>query len=268
MPDGVTIEQCNDWDFMTSAIAAMPPTFPPGTTNAYHTLDWGWLVGEIIQRADPKGRRLPDFLRQEVLGPLGIEDVYLGVPDEALPRVADVLVPLPREPVPMELYEASMPLAVAPGTIFNRTDVRQSVSPGAGGIMSARAVGRLFAMLACHGELDGTRLLSEDLVMSLAEPREDALAVDETLGTTVMVGARGFWLGGPEPIAYPVVGDGPHILCSPGAGGSIAWADLDTGLSAAICHNMMHQEQMFSFDPQENPFLALAAAIRDIAAES
>jgi CubicO group peptidase (beta-lactamase class C family) len=133
--------------------------------------------------------------------------------------------------------------------------------------MSARATARLFAMLANHGELDGARLLSQQLVMSLAEPRPDPHAVDQTLGIPVMVGARGFWLGGPTD-AYPIVGTGPHILCSPGAGGSIAWADLDTGLSAAILHNMMHPLEMFIDDPDINPFHTLADAIRAVAEDA
>lgn len=267
MPDGVTPEQMCDWDFMVAAIEDMTPVFEPGTTNGYHTLDWGWLMGHIVERADSKGRPFAQFVRDELLDPLGIRDIYLGIPDSEIPRVADVLIPFPPEPVPLEIYEASMPVNVAPGTIFNRKELRQSVSPGAGGIMSARATARLFAMLACHGELDGVRLLSEDLVMSLAEPRDDHEATDETLGMPVMVGARGFWLGGGPPMAYPVVGDGPHVLCSPGAGGSIAWADLDNGLAVAIHHNMMHPLQMFSYDPEENPFYKLADAVREVAAE-
>jgi CubicO group peptidase (beta-lactamase class C family) len=267
MPGGVTPEQTCDWEFMVRALETAVPVFEPGTTNAYHTLNWGWLVGEIVRRADPQGRPLDVFVREEVLGPLGIRDVYLGVPDSELGRVAPVLIPAPPAPAPIELYEASMPLAVAPGTIFNRTDVRQSVNPGAGGIMSARAIARLFAMLANRGELDGVRLLSEDLVLSFAEPRPDAESTDETLGAPVMVGGRGYWLGGPSPYAYPIVGKGPRVLCSPGAGGSIAWADLDTGLSGAILHNMMHPEQMFSPDPDVNPFMRLADAVRDVAAD-
>ncbi len=39
----------------------------------------------------------------------------------------------------------------------------------------------------------------------------------------------------------------------------------DTGLSAAIFHNMMHQSQMGSHDPEINPLLRLADAIRDVA---
>ncbi len=266
MPAGVTPEQTCDWDFMVASVEQAEPVFEPGTTNAYHTLNWGWLIGEIVRRADPQRRPFDVFVREEVLAPLGIEDLYLGVPSEKLWRVAPVLVPGPPVPSEPELYEASMPMAVVPGTVFNRTDVRQSVNPGAGGIMNARSVARLFAMLANRGELDGVRLLSEDLVLSCAEPRADAEATDETLGAPVMVGQHGYWLGGPR-FAYPIVGQGPHVLCSPGAGGSIAWADLDTGLSAAILHNMMHPAEMFSPDPDVNPFFRLADAIRAVAAD-
>ena len=267
MPNGVTPEQTCDWEFMIGEVEQAPPVFEPGTTNAYHTLIWGWQVGEIVRRADPKGRPFNVFMREELLAPLGIEDIYVGLPDSQLDRVSPVLIPGPPAPAEAELYEASMPMAVAPGTIFNRTDVRRSVNPGAGGIMSARAVAKLFAMLARHGELDGVRLLSEQLVLSFAEPRTDPESTDETLGVPVMVGRRGYWLGGPSPYAYPIVGRGPRVLCSPGAGGSIAWADLDTGLSAAIFHNMMHQEQMFSPDPEANPFMLLADAVREVAVE-
>lgn len=265
MPDGVTPEQMCDWDFMTASLERAAPVFAPGTANAYHTLNWGWLVGEIARRADPQRRPFDVLLRDELLDPLGIADVHLGVPDDKLWRVAPVLIPKPPEPAPVELYEASMPLAVVPGTVFNRRELRQSVSPGAGGIMTARGIARLFSLLARHGELDGTRLLSEELVLSLAEPRDDAGADDQTLGVPVLVGARGFWLGGPPPTAYPAAGNGERILCSPGAGGSIAWTDLDTGLSAAILHNMMHPDEMFSPDPDVNPFLRLSDAIRAVA---
>lgn len=268
MPDGVTPEQMCDWRYMVSRMERAKPDFEPGTTNAYHTLNWAWLIGELICRADPQRRSFPRILREELLDPLGIDDIYLGLPEEKFWRVAPVLVPKPPEPAPVELYEASMPLAVVPSTIFNRSDIRQSVNPGAGGIMTARAVARLFAMLAGKGELDGNRLLSEELAWSLAERRDDAEADDQTLGAPVLVGARGFWLGGPTPIAYPVVGDGDHVLCSPGAGGSIAWADLDTGLSVAILHNMMHPEEMFSPDDAVNPFIRLADAVRDVAADA
>lgn len=48
---------------------------------------------------------------------------------------------------------------------------------------------------------------------------------------------------------------------------AIGWADLDEGLSVSIQHNMMHQDQMFSADPETNPFMRLADAVREVAAE-
>jgi CubicO group peptidase (beta-lactamase class C family) len=265
MPPGLTPEMMCDWSYMVGALERAVPVFAPGTTNAYHTLNWGWLVGEIIQRADPKRRRLDVFVREELLAPLGITNIYLGAPDEVLWRVAPVLVSAPRLPGANPLTEAASPVSVGPGTIYNRRDVRQAIIPGAGGIMTARSAARLFAMIAMGGELDGVRLLSTDLVDSFPLPRPDAEGVDETLQGTVLVGRRGYWLGGPPPSGYPAAGHGRRTICSPGAGGSVAWADLDTGLSVAIFHNMMHQSQMASHDPEVNPFLRLADAIRDVA---
>jgi CubicO group peptidase (beta-lactamase class C family) len=265
MPAGVTPEMMCDWSYMIGALERAVPIFPPGTTNAYHTLNWGWLVGEIIHRADPKGRLIDVFVREELLTPLGIADIYLGAPDEVLWRVAPVLVPGPRLPAAHPLTEAAAPVSVGPGTVYNRRDVRQAVIPGAGGIMTARAAARLFAMIAMGGELDGARLLSAEIVDSFPVPRSDPEGLDETLQSTVLVSQRGYWLGGPPPYGYPAAGTGRRTICSPGAGGSVVWADLDTGLSAAIFHNMMHQSQMGSHDPEINPLLRLADAIRDVA---
>ena len=52
MPRGVTPELMLDWDWMIAQIEEFEPVFTPGTTNAYHELVWGWLVGELIRRTD------------------------------------------------------------------------------------------------------------------------------------------------------------------------------------------------------------------------
>lgn len=81
-----------------------------------------------------------------------------------------------------------------------------------------------------------------------------------------LIGIGGFWLGGPYPHAEAATGDFPHVLCQPGAGGSIGWADLDTRLSVAICHN-----RMFTNDPPrpvvEHPHFAIGQAVRAVAAQ-
>lgn len=67
MPTGVTPELMFDWDWMIHQIESYRPWFPASTTNAYHVLVWGWLIGEVIQRTDPRGRGVGRFIQDEVL---------------------------------------------------------------------------------------------------------------------------------------------------------------------------------------------------------
>jgi CubicO group peptidase (beta-lactamase class C family) len=268
MPAGVQPEQMCDWAWMIARIEELEPLFEPGTTNAYHKLVFGWIVGEVVRRTDPARRGFDRFVAEEVCAPLGISDLYLGVPDTELGRVATILVDASREPLADPVAESTLPAAIYPGPVFNRTDVRRSIGPGGGGIMTARAAARLFAMLANGGRLDDVRLLSEARVDACAKPRTDAEGADPILGWTPLVGQGGYWLGDEAPPGFPVVGAGHRILCHPGAGGMIAWADLDTGLAAAILHNRMQGARSQSADPDVNPLIAVADAIRAVAADA
>ena len=88
MPDGVTPAQMADYDWMVARMADMKPLFEPGTTNAYHSYTWGWIVAEVVRRTDPKKRPFREFVQDEIVRPLGIKDLWLGIPAAAEPRVA------------------------------------------------------------------------------------------------------------------------------------------------------------------------------------
>ena len=264
MPDGCTPEQMCDWEWMVTHVAELAPLFPPGTTNGYHSLVWGWLIGEIVRRTDPKGRSFSQFAREELFEPIGVTDVYYGLPDSEFDRYAPVLMDGTPAPDPDPFRGLSMPLAVHPSApVHNRRDVMQAAIPGAGAIVTARDCARVFALLANGGELNGVRLLGRERLLDCTEPRPDPDLPDQVLHTPAWVGVGGYWLGGEAPAANPLTGGvGTHILCHPGAGGSFAWADLDTGLAVAICHNRMHGTWAAS-----NPFMPIAEAIRAVAAE-
>jgi CubicO group peptidase (beta-lactamase class C family) len=232
MPDGVTPELMADYDWMAAQVANLKPLFEPGTTNAYHSYTWGWIVSEIVRRTDPKKRPFRDFVQDEISRPLGIKDLWLGIPPEAEPRVATMSNDHISIADQKTLRGRSMPLAVA-GTqaVFGRSIVRRACIPGAGGIFTARSGARFFALLANEGELDRVRLLSRDRVRACLTPRPDTDQVDVGRGTVTRVSTGGFWL-----TADGVVGRG-RILCHPGLGGSIGWADLDNRLAVAMCHN-------------------------------
>jgi CubicO group peptidase (beta-lactamase class C family) len=256
MPEGVTPELMADWDWMVEQVAGHTPMFPPGT-SAYHSLVWGWIIGEVVRRTDPQHRPFGQFVRDELCAPLGIEDLWMGAPDEVLGRIAvlfwDGQLP-PGEGTGIGLL--TRPSAVAPvASVHNKRVVLQACVPGAGVVMSARAGARFFAMLANGGELDGVRLLSEDRLRALAQPRSNPDEIDGVLigggRIPAAIGCGGYWIEG-ALAQLPTT-----LLCHGGAGGSVGLADLDRRVSVSVCHNRMFNAQ----GGGPNPFSLIGDAI-------
>jgi len=268
MPLAVTPELMCDWDWMVQRIADMRPLFEPGTKSAYMSYTFGWVIGEVVQRTDPAGRPLGTFIQEEICQPLGIDSLWVGIPDEAEPRVAKLtnMPPLPPG-APGMAPEALSPLAIPSqvGTtqeVFGRPDVRRACIPGAGGIMNARSAGRFFAMLAQGGELDGVRLLSEERVRWLNVPRPPC-DYDYVQGVPHNGSIGGFHVAASigdaaPPISMAAAGLNPRTFGHPGAGGSIGWADPDAHLAVAITHNRMFRAST----PEENPLVPIGQAVR------
>jgi CubicO group peptidase (beta-lactamase class C family) len=157
-PVGYTPDWLPDWDRMCRGIAALKPMYPIGQRTAYHSLNYGYINGEILRRVD--GRTIAQFLQDEICKPLGINGIYLGVPDRELHRVA-VLTDAPPAPADYDARMVGEPAGSYVAKVFNRREVQQASIPGSGGIMSARGLARHYAMLANWGELDGVRVLPE-----------------------------------------------------------------------------------------------------------
>ena len=240
MPPDVTPERMTDWDWMCRRIAEMPGAYPSGSRSSYQSMTFGWLVGEMVRRTDPKRRPFGQFVREEIAEPLGATDLWLGIPDAAEPRVATLdAVAVYVAPDGNMMREAQPTIVDLMPDPFERPDVRRACIPAVGGIFNARSEARFWAMLANGGQLNGVRLLSEERVGSFAAPRphfEDADPV--FFGMVVPIGWAGYWLGGGEnpPVAAP---RSMRALCHPGMGGSIGWADPDLKLAVAFCHNRM-----------------------------
>ena len=66
----LTPEEVQAWDPVIEALAAQAPLWEPGTAHGYHTLTYGYLVGEVVRRIS--GRSLGTFFAEEVAGPLGL----------------------------------------------------------------------------------------------------------------------------------------------------------------------------------------------------
>ena len=251
MPDGMTPERLADYDWVCAEIAKLAPKFEPGTRNGYQSYSFGWMVSEVVRRTDPKKRSFRAFVEDEIIRPLGIDDLWMGVPASEHGRVARLVDAPPRQLPPDAPPFLAIPLQV--GTreeIFGRKDVRESCIPGAGGYATARSMARFFAMLANGGVLGGVRLLPESLVRTFSIPRPDADQPDDVHGVPLRIGA-GFWVGGNlEPANLGrIIGRNPRAIGHPGAGCSIAWADPDKRLAVSISHNRMFLPPCLAQDP-------------------
>ena len=80
-----------DWTYMIDAIERAEPVHPPGERTGYHGLTYGFLVGEILQRVT--GEAFADLVQNELAGPLGLDGLYIGAPDAALGRAAELIWP-------------------------------------------------------------------------------------------------------------------------------------------------------------------------------
>ena len=243
MPEGVTPEQMCDWDWMTGQIAAARPIAEPGTKALYQAMTFGWLVGEVVRRTDPKGRPFNQFIREEIALPLGAPDLWFGVPDSELGRVAPMY---DYRPTSDPATRPALSLAAMPPqvdlvpAVFERPDVRAAVVAAVGGVFSARSEARFWAMLAGGGQLDGVRLLSEPLARSLNTPRPHSEEPDVVMyGIPLPLSIGGYWLGANRPAVWAV--GSPTSICHPGAGGSLGWADQENDVAVAICHNRLVQ---------------------------
>lgn len=260
MPPGTSPETICDWDFIVAGIAGLAPILPRGEP-AYQSMSFGWILGEIVRRTDPAHRDFQTFLREEIWEPFAISDFWVGVDDGAVPRIATLIDDGSSSPAPeASLFHQSLPNGVRLiPEVFERPDVRRACIAGVGGISSARAQARFWAILANRGELDGKRLLSPERVDAACQPRPGNAAPDPVyFGAPMTLSQGGYWMhSATTPFTAPA--KGARTICVPGAGGSLGWADPDTGLAVAFCHNRMTRPRT----PDDHPLMEIADTLRE-----
>ena len=80
--DLVSFDRAEGWhrdEEIAARLAAAPLIWEPGTRVGYHSITYGWFVGELVRRID--GRTLGAFFADEVADPLGL-DFWIGLPVE------------------------------------------------------------------------------------------------------------------------------------------------------------------------------------------
>lgn len=230
-PRGITPATLGDPEAMARAVAQLRPLWKPGSQTGYHGLTFGVILGELARRAD--GRPFAQIVQENICQPLGIDDLFFGIPAALEPRVATIhgaRVPWWFMP-PFMLIKRMAPAPVEPGSVWNHSAIRRGVIPAGNMICSARALARHYAALC--GEVDGVRLLPPERVTI-------ATALQTNAPDRIFFGGRiakalGYWIGGADSFFGPR----PAVFGHTGAGGSIAFADLEHNFSLALLKNRM-----------------------------
>ncbi|MCZ6463930.1 MAG: serine hydrolase [Proteobacteria bacterium] len=231
-----------DWNDRATRLARFGRwrlNWEPGSQFEYHPSSGMWMLAEIIERR--AGMDFRRFIRSRIALPLGLPDLYLGLPGEAEARVAD-LVHVGEEPSAEELRVLGFPaIPITEVTEealqrFNRSDFRTVGVPGGGGITGAAEMALFYQALLNGGcAHDGTRVWSEEILESARRVRTGDMR-DPYTGKLVHRGL-GISIAGDDDRHWRGFGktNSPEAFGHNGAGGQIAWADPATGISFTYC---------------------------------
>lgn len=247
-PDWLTAHDWGDRPTLRRAMEEVEMSFRPGEKNAYHAINFGHMVNELIERID--GRDCGQFLREEVFEPLGLRDIYVGLPaDDGLEarvawcynemdlgsaRATGVVAPGHEE-----AGAAASPVARADDVRgdalelahpFNRPATYRAVLPAAGGIATARDLTEVLAVLAMGGTRDGVSLVTAEGLAAATAPTNRARDLDGTVGWPLRW-STGFSLG------FHGEGSTLRTFGHGGAGGQETFADPDRGIAWTFLTN-------------------------------
>ncbi|MFE3659842.1 serine hydrolase domain-containing protein [Streptomyces sp. NPDC059165] len=260
----LSVEEAVDGRSGALAVAAQPPAWEPGTDHGYHAQTYSWLLGELVRRVT--GRSLGRWIAEEIARPLGL-DFWVGLPDDEAHRVGR-LGPVEEPPAATggglklrpkrsvaEAYRDPDSLtrrafgAIDPLPDENAPLYRSAELAASNGISTARALARFYA--ATVGEVDGHRLFAP-ATLTVART-EESNGPDRVL----VVGTRfglGYMLHGP---ASPLLA--PGSFGHPGRGGSLGFADPESGVALGYVTNGMRKG--VTADPRAQ---ALVRAVRSV----
>jgi CubicO group peptidase (beta-lactamase class C family) len=223
---------------MEERLAAARPGYSFGR-SAYHALTYGWLLSGLARAVTGKGMR--ELIRQELAEPLGIDGLHLGRPPASAPTRAAQII-MPQSAFQNPVFNAVAPKiaalrlsggfgsmyfpgvkAVAQGDI----PLMDGEIPAANGVVTARGLARMYGAIANGGRIDGSQFLSRELVAGLSGRR--SLRPDGNLFIPLA-----FHLGY-HRLPFDAIPGFGHV----GLGGSLGWADPDSGLAVGFVHNRL-----------------------------
>jgi CubicO group peptidase (beta-lactamase class C family) len=215
--------------------------YEPGSRFIYHPSSSMYVIADIIELRS--GIPFHDFVKQRIAEPLGLPDLFVGLPDEEHSRAADIEhrgaeltdeeyaeLGIPKPPV-TEVTEDAV-------QSFNRPEVRRAGIPGGGAFTNAHTLALFYQGLLSGGKAaDGTPIWKPETLAMVREIRNPEL-------TDIVFRKRanrglGLMIAGDKDRTYRGFGhtNSESSFGHGGAGGQIGWADPATGISIGYCTN-------------------------------
>jgi CubicO group peptidase (beta-lactamase class C family) len=233
-----------DPDRLAVVLARQRPVWEPGTRQAYHAITLGYYENELLRRIDSRHRSIGQFFQDEIAMPLGL-DVYIRLPETipnsrlatmSRPGVVDMLLGSslrftvlalnPRSNVARALRGSEMPHDE------QRIYARDFEVPSGGGVGTARAIARAYSAFATGGREIGLRpetaaLLAAPAIAPARGFHDECLKAEVEFSLGFMKPSRGWPFGSRTSFG------------SPGAGGSLGFADPAVGVGYAYVTSQM-----------------------------
>jgi CubicO group peptidase (beta-lactamase class C family) len=235
---GASTQDLLNHELMEERLAAARPGYSFGKP-AYHALTYGWLMSGLARAVTGKGMR--ELIRRELAEPLGTDGLHLGRPPADSPtRPAEII--MPQSAIQNSVFNAVAPkiaalrLSAGFGSLYfpgvkavaqGDIPLMDGEIPAANGVATARGLARMYGAIANGGRIDGTQFLSRELAAGLSGRR--SLRPDGNL-----VIPLAFHLGY-HRLPFDVIPGFGHV----GLGGSLGWADPDSGLAFGFVHNRL-----------------------------
>ncbi len=225
----------DDWESKEKRLEAFARwhlNWEPGTQFEYHSTSAHWVLAEIIERRT--GIEYRTFIRDRITAPMGLDELYVGLPDELSHRFAEITWVGEQTPPPGGWTEVT-PEAVMG---FNKPNRRRAGVPGGGGVTNAATIAMFYQVLLNGGSTpEGRRVLKPETVEMALTVRnrlpDKIFEVPANRGLSIIIAGddgKSFMRGFGRVASPRAFGHG-------GAGGQMSWGDPETGISLGFCTN-------------------------------
>jgi CubicO group peptidase (beta-lactamase class C family) len=218
-----------DHDLLRRTVCDFTLEWTPGSRVHYHPAAAHAVAAVLIEAVT--GRDYRDVIRRDLLDPLGLDDVQVGVPPELQARCAHVHEPRGDRQVGISEQNSSAHFAAG--------------RPSGGGYATAAGMAAFYQMLAAGGSLNGARVLSPRVVAHGTRNHTEE-RIDEAMGMPMHRGLGPHVRGLTATIRGLGTIAPPRAFGHGGAGSSYSWADPDSGLSFSYLTNSRLEEPFHS----------------------